>query len=445
MSAGLRLLAVIAERSSTTTFRLLEERFLVGDEELSVYNYIRNHFRRYGSLPSVETIEEDTGVSLPETPEPVDYYLDEVHNRYVYNQVREEFAELRESIKETDIPRIAESANKIRRVCIPFSGQQQELQTFSELVPQLQEEYQYHHELPGFSGIPTGWQFLDDETGGWQNGDLIYWVARPSVGKTYLLIHQARTAWMAGKSVLFVSMEMTLKQVGMRFASIHSSLNPDMVRKGKLSNFAKRKFDSALSSMGSGRFHLFAGNFKKNTDDLDILIQEIEPDVVYIDGSYLMKPSNAPYRAGRYESAAYVVDELKRIALMRNRPLVATTQFGRTAGKGGKEGSLESIGYTDTIGTHASIVLAIKEGKTLKKPIIELSYVDDEEGLSPQIVGYKDVSPYRHIELLKGREGESGEFGISYQFAPFSFSEVPVHVVLGEQEPQERPSMDYMV
>lgn len=446
MSAGLRLLTSIIERGSTTTLRLLDEELLVDEEERQVYDYVRSHYRRYGRLPNLETVEADLNIRLPETPEPVDYYLDEVHNRHVYTEVREEFISLRDSLRESDIPSILNSANNIRRICTPFSGQQQELITFSDLVEDLQEEYDYHHSMPGFSGIPTGWHFLDTETGGWQNGDLIYIVARPMVGKTHVLIHQARTAWLSGKSVLFVSMEMTLKQIGMRFASHQSGLDPDMVRKGKLSNFAKRKFDAALATMGNtNNFHLFAGNFKKNTDDLDILIQELNPDAVYIDGAYLMRPSSAPARSGRFELAAYLVDDLKRMALMRDRPIIATSQFGRGAGKGGKEGSLETIGYTDAIGTHASIVLSLKSGKKHHKPIVELVYDEEQGEHVPQVVGHKDVSPHRHMELLKGREGESGSFGINFSFAPLDFSEVPVHVALGENEPAERPDMDHMI
>jgi len=226
-------------------------------------------------------------------------------------------------------------------------------------------------------------------------------------------------------------------------AAHQGGIDPDMVRKGVLSNWAKRRFDEALVTLGQAHnFHFFAGNFNKTVEDVDVLIQELKPDVVCIDGSYLMRPSGGNPRMGRFEAAAYVVDEQKRMALMRERPVVCTTQFGRGAGKGGKDGSIETIGYTDTIGTHASIVIAAKMGKKVSKPIVEL--VEEDGDFESRVVGYKDVTPHRHLELLKGREGESGSFGIRYKFAPVDFSEVPVHIALGKQEPAERPSMDYM-
>lgn len=446
MSVGLRLLASISENGSTTSLRTLDRALLVDEEERSVYDFLTSHYRRYGELPVIETIEEETRVRLPETPEHVDFYIQEVHNRHVYSQVRNEFTTLRNNISTSNIEGILGSANVIRSACTPFTGQQQELYRMSELAPEVLQAYTYNHDNPGLTGIPTGSTYLDNQTGGWQDGDFIVWVARPSVGKTWLSIHQAMAALFAGKSVLYVSMEMTLKQIGSRIAAYMAGLNPDFIRKGVLSNWGKTRFYQAIQLMQASRnFHLYAGNFNKTTADVEMLIQELNPDVVFVDGMYLMQP-NKNVRAGRYESAAYVMDELKRMCLTTERPLIATTQFGRGAGKGGKEGTLENIGYTDAIGTHASIVLAAKLGKKHSTPVRDLILDTNSGEYVGRVVGYREHYPHRHIELLKGREGESGSYGINFAFAPTNFSEVPIHVAIGETEsaPSEEPDLSYM-
>jgi len=362
----------------------------------------------------------------------------------VYSQVRDEFTTLRNSISQSNIEGILSSANIIRSACTPFTGQQQELYRMDELAPEILSAYEYNHYNPGLTGVPTGWPYLDEQTGGWQNGDFIVWVARPGVGKTWLSIHQAITAWTSGKSVLYVSMEMTLKQIGTRIASYLASLNPDLTRKGLLSNWGRERFYEAIRIMREARnFHLYAGNFKKNTASVEALIQELNPDLVIIDGMYLMSPANKS-RVGRFEAAAYLMDELKRMCLMTERPLVATTQFGRKAGKGGKDGSLENIGYTDAIGTHASVILAAKLGKVRSIPVRseELDHATGE--YRSRISGYKKVYPHRHIELMKGREGESGEFGTCFSFSPTNFSEVSIQEAVGEEAIDEEPDLEYM-
>ena len=431
MSLGLQLLSAISENGSTTTFRELDVQLLVDDDELNVYRYMREHYRRYGQLPSIETIAEETRVELPLVDETVDYYVGKVRDRRVYTEVRDEYGNLRQHIANSNIEGMMSSAGEIRRICTPYSSQQQELRTIADIAPNLLEDYDRSHARPGLSGVKTGWDYLDKETGGFQNGDFIVFPARPSVGKTWCLIHSARTAWLSGKSVLFVSMEMPLKRIASRFAAHHANLNPDYVRKGRLSYWGREYYQEALESLyGAHNFHLYAGNFKKTTADVDALIQELNPDVVYIDGIYLMRPANPSARAGRYEAAAYVVDELNQMALMRNRPVVTTTQFGRAAGKRGKEGSLENIGYTDAISTHATIVIGIQMGTTLSRPIIDLA--QNSDGVYEQIIiGNRETTPYRILDIMKGREGESGKFAINFGFAPTRFTEVDIEIAMG--------------
>jgi replicative DNA helicase len=63
------------------------------------------------------------------------------------------------------------------------------------------------------TGIPTLTRILD---GGWWKGDLIILAARPSVGKTALMLQFAKTAARNGKPVLLFSLEMTKSRLGRR-------------------------------------------------------------------------------------------------------------------------------------------------------------------------------------------------------------------------------------
>ena len=94
------------------------------------------------------------------------------------------------------------------------------------------------------------------------------------------------------------------------------------------------------------------------------------------------------------------MDDLKALTLESDRPLLQSTQFNRAAGKGGAEGSLETIGYTDAIGTHSSQVVAAKMGPT------------DNPRMS------------RLLQFLKGREGETGSVAINFRFAPTNLEEM---------------------
>jgi len=66
------------------------------------------------------------------------------------------------------------------------------------------------------SGVTTGFRTLNDRTGGFQRGDLIVIAGRPSMGKTALGRNIAFNSARSGKKVLFLSLEMSKRQVWFR-------------------------------------------------------------------------------------------------------------------------------------------------------------------------------------------------------------------------------------
>lgn len=404
MSVGLDLLASVSEHGSIVTFRLLEPDMFVDQNEVNAYNMMRTHLRRHSVLPSVDTIMEETGVDFVDTPEPVDYYLGRLFTRNAYNNVRPLMSDMRDHMVSQDIPAMRETVHQMSSA-LRQSDVANDLQHLGEVAEGVLAHYDDTRLAYGLSGITSGWSLMDEQTGGYQNGDLIVYVARPGMGKTYLLLFQAWVAWMSGYNVMFISMEMPLRQIGVRIFGIHAGINPTYIRKSQLSHYAELRFRQSLDELNnSNRFNLMAGNMGKTTSEIDMTIQQVNPDIIFIDGMYLMKTSSAARNAGRYEKIAHVVDDLKEMTIRRDRPILATTQFGRQAGKGGASGSLENIGYSDTIGTHSSIVCGI--GK--------LSAADS-------IKYGRDAHSTRVVNTLKGREGEETRLLVDYTFSPISF------------------------
>lgn len=412
MSDGQKLLSCLISNGSVDTLRNMDESLFVRDE-IELFRYVQRHYRQWGRLPSASTILQEKGVRLPSADETVEYYLNRLTERNYYNTVRELFDPLRGSLKDMDTARARDIVDQMRRAG-RVNNTTSDVRTITEAWEDVYAGYQHAHHSPGMSGVPTGWGYLDDATGGYQNGDLITWVARMGLGKTYLLLFQAYTAWASGFSCLFVTTEMTLAQISRRFYAIATGVHPDFLRKGQLSNRAVRRLTDAVESMvGGERFRIYSAGLNKRVSDIEMLIQEFQPDCVYVDGVYLLKPDAAKKNVGRFERVAEVFDELATLKLSSNKPIVCTTQFSRQAGKKGKDGSLETIGYTDAIGTHSSIVLSIGEGR------------------APHTVDQ------RHIEIMKGREGESGAFDTRFGFAPTSFQQV-------EADEEDNVNLDWM-
>jgi replicative DNA helicase len=406
MSDGLKLLGSIIDNGSVHTLRDVSRDLLI-DDEIELYDLMRSHYRRYGRIPAITTVEAELGIAIPEAEETTDYYIAKVHDRKLYNVVRDHFNQLKEHLRANNMVAVKEVIEEMR-IATRIAHTDNDIRTLSEAVHDVMDEYDYAHENPGISGVPTGWPRFDLKTGGYQPGDLVTWVARPSMGKTYNVLHQARMAWQLGYNVLVVTMEMTIEQITRRLAAMHAGINPDFVRKGTLSTYAYRRLQAHVGALvGAERFRMFSGGLRKRCSDVELLIQEYRPDIVFIDGVYLMQP-DSKRSMQKIEKVSEVFDDLKQMTLAHNLPVVVTTQFNRQAGKKGKDGSLENIAFTDAISTHSSLVVSLSE---------------DPASVRTLPSGDKQ-STRRLATFLKGREGESGIHTLNYSFTPMDFSEV---------------------
>ncbi len=407
MSDGLKLLGSIIDTGSVHIIRdLSRELFL--DDEITLYDYIRTHYRRYGQIPAIATVENELGIEVPEAPETADYYIRRVNDRRMYSLIRDKFNELKEALRDYDMEGAKDIIDSMR-ASTRILHSDSDIRTLQEATLDVMREYATAHENPGVSGVPTGWPRFDNATGGYQPGDLVTWVGRPAMGKTYLLLKQASAAWQYGYSVLIVTMEMTIEQLARRHAGMRSGINPDYIRKGTLSTHALQRMQAYLDNMvGAERFRMFSGGLRKKAGDVEIMIQEYMPDIVFIDGVYMMQPETKRSMS-KVEKVSEVFDDLKKLTLSNNIPCVVTTQFNRTAGKKGREGSLENIAYSDAISTHSSIVMSIAEGKA------------------------PHATDGRTITSLKDREGAGGQYHLYYSFNPMNFEEAFDSGAMGDE------------
>lgn len=424
MSAGLQLIsAAIAVSSASALIGMPPEMFL--DGELEAFNFVRGHHRQYRELPETRTVQEATGVRLPAAPEAIAYYIDRVYERHEYNQIRERFAGLREGLSSMDMPAVSSAVQDMYRVTRQRSRRGLEVVNLQEAGELVLNRLSATRGYGGITGIETGWPGYDATTGGYQPGDLIAFVGRPELGKTYLILRQAWKAHEAGANVLFVTTEMPAEQIGRRHLAIALGINPYHLKNNTLSTHTERRVREFYRSVsGADRFHVFSVGMNSTVASVEAFVQELDPDLVVIDGVYLLRSTQAGKNASRTERITAVFDEIKALTLETNKPFLVSTQLNRAAGKGGADGSLENIGYTDAVGTHSSIVVGMRFGPTT------------------------NPRASRWLQFLKGREGEQGKVAINFKFSPLDMNEFTPDGedpdVNTTQNPAVRANVDWM-
>jgi replicative DNA helicase len=401
MSTGLKFLSTALANGAGNAILRLDAELLTEDNEVNAFEFAKDYYRDHRETPSALLLQEHTGVRLPRPDGTLAFHEENLQERYDFNIIRDTWGGLRDAVANKARPAeiIQMMEGTVRRV--RRTRRNQGMIDIGQAMDQTIDRLESLQMQGGMSGVPTPWPTLNAITSGYQKGDLITWVGRTSLGKTMLLLAQAEAAYNLGYSVLFVTTEMLSEAIARRWMALKWGFDPEALKNAQVSTYTLRKMrDLRANLLGRQRFRLLSAGMNSDLSVVEQAIDEMSPDILFLDGVYLMKPSGKQIHRSKTETVSAVFDELKQRNIDCNIPFVVNTQFSRQAGKGGREGSLESIGLSDTIGQHSSIVVAVKPGPT------------------------DNWKHSRELDILKGREGEDGKVNINYLFKPTNMSEM---------------------
>jgi replicative DNA helicase len=398
MSAGLTFIRACVDHGARADFQAAS-RTMFAPEEHRVLDFVSAYLQRYGQLPSYSIMLENQ-MATPAATGPVDYHLQRLSDRAVYTAYSERQTPLHEALRSNNMEQVRVLFREIAAVITSVDVGRD---TY-ELAESLQDAwvaYEVARDHPGLQGMSYGWDVLDDVTGGIRGGDVATIVARPGLGKSFTITKMLVNAWLNGASVAFVSMEMTAVETARRIISMVTGVNPDFLMRGRMSRWGEEGVQEFIGTVaGRPPFTIMVGDLSKSVGDFDALLQEHSPDLSGIDASYLMQPSNKSYKGKRWEAMAEVGQEVKGVALRRNKPVIQTVQFNRSAGTD-DEMDLSQIGGTDVVGQVSSAVIGMRRGPA---PF--------------------ERSRRRYL-LLKNRHGPDNiDFLTRFEFSPFNMDVV---------------------
>lgn len=381
---------------------------LFKESELVLFQFIKNHLNGYGVIPSVDTIETQVGDVLVEAPEPCDYYLAEVEKRYLQSELKRIMFSTKDLLEAQD-PDAAFTDLLTQVSELNMYKKKKSLIDFRTISDMIHAEYVAANKHEDGSTLMFGWPTLDGMTGGLRGGDVCSIVGRPASGKTFMSLYNSHHSWLTGGVPLVVSMEMTNVAIGQRLAAMNTAKPLTQIIKGMMSTKGYIKMQSLLAKNKEldRPYWLVDGNLTATVDDIVMLARQLKPSSVFVDGAYLLRNGNS--RLSRWDKLTENAEAIKqRISTDLNLPVVCSYQFSREATKKkkkeGEKAGLEDIYGSDAIGQLSSVVLGLFEGESI------------------------ETEKRRKIDIIKGRNGESGEFLINWNFNQMDFSEIPTVV-----------------
>lgn len=396
MSLGLALLGSLSVFGSKEFVKVqVTEDFFVGGTEKTAYEIVKGHVLSYGVFPSPYTLTAK-GVVLPETSEPPQFYLDQMQERFLHRNLKQAVLEVQDLLN-AGKPAEAHELLTGQVVALSCTIQSHRIVDFAFEGGRIILDEFHKQANPNKSNLIFGWPTLDAMTGGLTGGDVISFVGRPGMGKTYMMLYAALSAWKNGYVPMFVSLEMKPLAIMQRLGAMASAVPINDLKDGFMTDTQQEKVVKVMAkAKKDGRpFWVVDGGVSATPEDILMLARQLKPDALFIDAAYLLRSTNK--YLGKYERVADNIEFIKsQIAEALSIPVIVSYQLNREAEKKKKkkgEPGLEDIAYSDAIGQISSVVLGLFED-------------DNVETLLQ-----------RKVTILKGRNGEVGGFSIKWQFA----------------------------
>ena len=180
-------------------------------------------------------------------------------------------------------------------------------------------------------GITTGFAALDDKTLGMQKGDLIVVAARPSMGKTTLVLNLAENVlFSSSKTVIVFSMGAPAALIGSRIISSFGSVNRERMRSGRLNENDWVRLTSVMSQLQNKELYI-DDSFTLSPQQLRERVLQIakkhqgKVEAIVIDDAHKMKIHG--FEGTPSEEILAITSSLKSLAQEMNCPVIISLKL----------------------------------------------------------------------------------------------------------------------
>ena len=280
----------------------------------------------------------------------------------------------------------------------------------------------------GLTGVPTGYNKLDDITSGWQPSDLVIIAGRPAMGKTSFALSMAKNIAADYKvPMAFFSLEMSNVQLVNRLISNCCEIQGSKILNGQLQPDEWDRLDKRVNALLDAPFYI------DDTPGLSVfelrtkarrLVREHGVKIIMIDYLQLMNANGMRF-SSRQEEVSTISRSLKGLAKELNIPILALSQLNRgVEGREGNEGKrpmLSDLRESGAIEQDADMVLFVHRPEYYR-------IFADEHG--------NDLRGMAQIIIAKHRKGATGDVLLNFR-GEYTRFQNPQDVIIGPSSPTD--------
>ena len=266
--------------------------------------------------------------------ESTEFYADILHEKSTRRQLIQAGGTIRELAQDESIE-LGEVLNQSQESVFEL-GQNRAERGFQPINPLVTTSIdaieKLFHKQDRFLGVPTGFMDFDHMTSGLQPGNFIIIAARPSMGKTTLVLNMAQNiAIDHERPVAIFSLEMPAQDIVMRMLSAESHIDFGRLRTGNFSEDYWRPLTEAASRLSDAPILI--------NDNRGLTVQGLRAEgrrlkgehgnlaLIIVDYLQLLRGT------GRYNQREQEISEISRslkvLAWELNVPIIACSQLSR--------------------------------------------------------------------------------------------------------------------
>lgn len=394
MSSDRKLISAVLDRGNLTLplEKGVSEAVFTDTASAKAFRWIFRYYAKYRQVPTKDRFKQqfpDFRTIKIHKDEPFEDIVESIMDNVRYKLVVTRIRELAESIDNED-EGVYDQFIKAGLELAGISSTGDMIRFRGDMEHRI-DEYQKKIEA-GESpyGIRFGLPSIDEATYGAHPGDLITIAARLGTGKSNLLKHIIKTAFLAHKNVIVFSLEESESLFRRRFDAMMNDLAYNDFKGLKLPKEEIQRWRKNAKQFledHDNEVAIVSGLKRMTPETILSYTERFKPDLVAIDGVHLLRTGTGGYSPD-WRSITTALDEIKQMALYSKTPFVGVVQSNRTSAKEGV--SAENISFADAIGQLSDIVIGIWQDKKMEaKQIASLNLAKNRDGQKLQNLMYR--------------------------------------------------------
>ena len=332
-----------------------------------IFTYLVEHWQKFGTAPDLAVVKQAfPSYSWPVERQSTDYFIDLLRQRRTRSILTSALQTAATELATADNPAAIDAMETVLREALwqvrLETAPTLDMDLSTERSTEFEDLLDDRMENPGFlRGITTGFDGINKVTGGFQPEQFVVLIGLPKSLKSSTLLYMAMECNAAAKIPLFIGFEMSNTEQMDRLVSLSANVNLTKIMTGGMNAREYKTVRTAIRKFRWMKPFIMSVDLDSamTVDGIQAKMMEYIPDVVFIDGAYLMQSTTPKVEQGSPQALTDIARSLKRLAQNMRTPIVVTTQASMTRSRGGVLNAFSAM-YTQAWQQSADVLLGVE-------------------------------------------------------------------------------------